>query len=282
MWLTECRHQPATQLPEHSHTRAALTLVVDGEFLEVIEGKPHQCGPMSVLFKPADAPHWNQYSSRGAHSFIVELSPELVASCQPFADFRRFVMADRRGGQGVPAALALRLYGSFRSGSSALQVETEELLTELLANAAFRYRRPRGPVPRWLRCVRDRVHDGYRTPLSLGSLANEAGVHPVYLARAFRARFGCSVGTYLHARRLDAAIEALVAGDRSISAISSELGFHDHSHFNRLFRRVIGVAPSVLRRLAATARTAASTQTSSDRTSAAGWAALRSVSRSSR
>ena len=86
--------------------------------------------------------------------------------------------------------------------------------------------------------------------LSLSLLAVEAGVHPVYLARVFRACYHCSIGDYLRARRLDAAVEELLAGARSACDVGLSAGFYDQSHFSRTFKEATGVAPGAFRRMA--------------------------------
>lgn len=52
-------------------------------------------------------------------------------------------------------------------------------------------------APQWLARTRERLRDAcFETP-RLSDLAKIAGVHPVYFARAFRHRYGCSPGEYL-------------------------------------------------------------------------------------
>ena len=48
----------------------------------------------------------------------------------------------------------------------------------------------------WLKKVREILHDRYREPVALRNLAEEAGVHPVHLARAFRKQYGCCIGDF--------------------------------------------------------------------------------------
>jgi AraC family transcriptional regulator len=120
---------------------------------------------------------------------------------------------------------------------------------ELLALAS-RYRGRAAARPsRWLAPVRDRLHEGFRAPLpGLEELAREAGVHPVHLARAFRAAYGTSPGGYLRRRRLEWAAEQLRQSERPLAAIASEAGFADQSHFTRAFRAAYGEPPGAWRR----------------------------------
>jgi AraC family transcriptional regulator len=81
-------------------------------------------------------------------------------------------------------------------------------------------------------------------PVRLGELAAETGVHPTHLARAFRARYGVSVGEYGRRIRLAWAATEIVRGDAPLAAVAAEAGFADQSHFTRLFKRHIGTTPA--------------------------------------
>jgi AraC family transcriptional regulator len=177
----------------------------------------------------------------------VELAPDAVRALLPYADFERYATHSARG---VPAALAFRLYRAFAGGRDALEIDAEELLLELLTSASQRCRCDRTTMPTWLRRTQARLHDEYGRPLSLSMLAADAGVHPVYLARAFRRRFNCSIGDYLHGRRLDAAVERLIAGGQGVLELGLDVGFYDQSHFTRRFKRAVGLPPGAFRALA--------------------------------
>lgn len=82
---------------------------------------------------------------------------------------------------------------------------------------------------------------------SLKALARELGVSPFHLAHVFRERTGGSVHQYLLQLRVSAALERLANSDEALSRVALDLGFASHSHFTAVFRRHVGVAPSVAR-----------------------------------
>jgi AraC family transcriptional regulator len=98
----------------------------------------------------------------------------------------------------------------------------------------------------WLRRLDELVRED-AARWRLNTLARELAVHPVYLARTFRARYGCSVTEWLNRRRLVESARALLEG-RQVSEISHELGFADQSHFGRAFRGLFGTAPTQFQR----------------------------------
>ena len=99
-------------------------------------------------------------------------------------------------------------------------------------------------APRWLRSARDLLDGRFDQPVSLRGLAQEAGVHPVYFAAAFRRFHGCSVGEYLRRRRLQYARRRLADPKVSLAQVAAEAGFADQSHFTRTFKRFTGMTPN--------------------------------------
>ncbi|HEU4698889.1 MAG TPA: helix-turn-helix transcriptional regulator [Gemmatimonadales bacterium] len=92
-------------------------------------------------------------------------------------------------------------------------------------------------------------------PHTLPSLAREVGCSPFQLARVFRLEVGTSIHQHLLRLRVGLALERLAQGETSLSALALDLGFANHGHFTTAFRRLVGAAPTdVRRRLARRAR----------------------------
>ncbi|MFW5845551.1 MAG: helix-turn-helix domain-containing protein, partial [Planctomycetota bacterium] len=83
--------------------------------------------------------------------------------------------------------------------------------------------------------------------LSLGQIADQAGVSASHLNHCFRRRLGRSVMRYVRERRVAAAAERLLCSDADIETIAAELGFANRFHFSRVFARVIGSGPAAYR-----------------------------------
>src|SRR5262249_7883642 len=107
--------------------------------------------------------------------------------------------------------------------------------------------RPARAAPRWLSRARDLLEARPAARLTLAEIAAAVDVHPVHLARAFRRRYGCSVGAYPRPLRLDLAARALSSGDAPVSEIALAAGFSDQSHFSRTFKRTTGLTPAEFR-----------------------------------
>jgi AraC family transcriptional regulator len=101
----------------------------------------------------------------------------------------------------------------------------------------------------WLSDVEVRLREQFREKApSLEELARAAGVHPVHLARSFRARTGSTVGEFVRRLRINWAMAQLLATDMPLAELSVEAGFSDQSHFTRLFRATLGETPARYRR----------------------------------
>jgi AraC-like DNA-binding protein len=85
-------------------------------------------------------------------------------------------------------------------------------------------------------------------PLSLQTIASEAGSSVFHLCRAFRRGTGSTLHGYLTQVRLRLAIERLLEERVSLTELALDLGFSSHSHFTAAFRRSFGEPPSRLRR----------------------------------
>lgn len=245
--LTETRHAPGTALDRHAHSHAAVTVPLSGHFSESVEGRRHDCRPGIVLFKRAGAIHENHYPKGVSHALIIEVRrpPSTWIESQLSAVESRLVA-------GLPWALALRIHDSPDGGSRRLHLE--EFLGEVFAPAVDGSpSRSRTSPPPWLRRVWERIEEEWRDPPTLADLGDEGGVHPVYLARAFRRYYRGSVGDVVLRKRLDAAIAALLERRESLSRLALDLGFYDQSHFTRAFRGAVGMAPGAFQRRFATA-----------------------------
>jgi AraC family transcriptional regulator len=228
------RLSPGLRLPPHAHEPATLNLVLDGEYREAIgQGAFRSHGPATIIAKPAGAVHANELGSAPVECLVVELGTNEVSGVV----IHRSAGVARYGG---------RLHAEVIRVDEFTAMAAEALVLELLAEL---HRRPE-PAPErrnpWLLRARDLLHDE-PGPATLGSLAQRIGMHPVYIARAFRGRYGCSVGEYARQLRVERARRLLHYTRQSLSEIALGAGYSDQSHLTRDFRRAFGLSPGAYR-----------------------------------
>jgi AraC family transcriptional regulator len=244
--LTEGVHAGGSRLPWHHHDGPTLCFVLRGVFTETSGGERLMCTPDTLKVMPAGERHCDDFDRGDTRGLLVETDPERARFIRSHA-----AVLDERVSfhGGLPAALARRVYHEFRQADDAAPLAIEGLLLELLAAVSRRQAEAvsNGAAP-WLRETRERLRADLASRPSLAQLAAAAGVHPVTLARAFRRSFGCTVGEYLRRLRIERAAEQLAGGDQPLAEIALAAGFADQSHFSNVFRRRVGMSPSVYRR----------------------------------
>ena len=85
--------------------------------------------------------------------------------------------------------------------------------------------------------------------LSLTDLSAKAGVSPSYFSTVFKKVTGMRLVSFINLKRLQIAKELLRTTELKVSAVSSDAGFNDLSHFNRVFKGELDMSPLRYRRL---------------------------------
>ena len=244
--LLETSYPPNLRIPPHYHERSNLTIVLAGSLEETAGRSRQSCGPGSVVVKPAGTVHDNHFGPSGARTFVLELP-----SHDGKPAFSRWASYEWLFG-GVFARALIRILLAMRrtDAGGAHEVDEEILyLLSLMRPTDQREHSTQDP-PAWLSQVRERLRDAPAHRADVRSLAVEAGVHPVYLARAFRRFYGATMTTYVHELRVQRAAHALSAGRGSLAETAIEQGFADQPHFCRVFKDHMGVTPGEFRRAA--------------------------------
>jgi AraC family transcriptional regulator len=91
------------------------------------------------------------------------------------------------------------------------------------------------------------VESHLREPIALEEIANQSGVSPYHLTRAFDAVTGHSLMRYVRARRLSEAARRLSNGAPDILTVALDAGYGSHEAFTRAFRDQFGLTPEQVR-----------------------------------
>ena len=100
-------------------------------------------------------------------------------------------------------------------------------------------------IDRALETIRNRYH----TPLTVRSLADEAGYSTVHFINRFKARFGLTPGAEITRLRLERARELLKNTRLPIREVAAASGYDDEFYFSRLFHRRFQISPRAFRGL---------------------------------
>lgn len=94
----------------------------------------------------------------------------------------------------------------------------------------------------------DYINKNLSSPLSLETIASEAGMSRTYFCLIFKKLNGMTPWEYINIKRIEKAQDFLRSTEKSVLDISFECGFNNISHFNRIFRRTTGQTPSEYRK----------------------------------
>src|SRR5690242_12449686 len=237
--LSELRFPKSYVQPPFGPELPYVAVVLEGALVKSFPRKSLELGRANAVTIPVGGTHGARFGSDGARILIVKSRSayEPMAGC-----FDR--VAELRGRE--LTWLAWRLAGELRASDAAAPLAAEGFALELLAATTREARPERSPgrPPAWLRSADELLRARLADRIGLGELAEAVGVHPTYLARAFRVHYGLSVGEYGRRVRLAWAAAELARGEKPLVEIAASAGFADQSHFTRVFRRHVGTTPA--------------------------------------
>ena len=87
----------------------------------------------------------------------------------------------------------------------------------------------------------------FHEKIAMSDMAGTCGMTAFEFSRCFRREQGITFRDYLMRLRIETAARRLRRDDQSVLDVACSVGFNDPSHFARLFRRHMGVTPTVYR-----------------------------------
>ncbi len=173
------------------------------------------------------------------HQDIVNIAPRLVVEdSQP--DHAR----GRQASHGRPSEV-LATAGSGHADGDIDSVSVEWLAKAIVEGELGELKRMHISVRRAL----EYIGQNFQEEITLGELADAAGVSPSHLCYLFKSSIGITFKTLLGMVRVEKAKQLLVENlQHRITDISLDVGFGDLSHFEKTFKRLLKVSPREYRR----------------------------------
>jgi AraC-like DNA-binding protein len=140
-----------------------------------------------------------------------------------------------------------RFFGSFEPNASTMELQSdatelsESLIRELVSGARADPLHD-GPHIRGTARMRECLNEE-GIDVDLATLAREAGLSRFQALRAFKRRYGLPPHAYQLCLRVSRARLMLLDG-AAPADVAAHCGFVDQSHFNRHFKRIVGVTPT--------------------------------------
>lgn len=92
------------------------------------------------------------------------------------------------------------------------------------------------------------IHANYQEDMNLDQLAQMFYVSTYYLCREFKKYTNSTIVQYINSTRIMNAQRKMMETDMNITEISKAVGFSSITHFNRVFKAVAGMTPSMYRK----------------------------------
>jgi AraC-like DNA-binding protein len=250
-----CRSGPADGTFEEQHRAVAIAMVMGGTFQyrssvgrAVLTPGAVMLGAPGVCF---ECGHEHGVGDRClAFHYRPDLWEEIVAA----------LPGAKRTDVTLPQLPPLEtLAPLFAEAEAARDEDDEPALEELawriagtvagtLADAPRRARTPSSRDIKRVTSVVRRIEAEPEEEHPLTRLAGDAAMSPYHFLRTFRQVVGMAPHQYVLRTRMHRAAVRLRRSADEIAAIAFDSGFNDLSTFNRRFKKVMGVSPSVYRR----------------------------------
>jgi AraC-like DNA-binding protein len=250
IWITRVNLEKGNGVKEHMHKNYYHLVYVNSGYLEfMINNQPYIISDnMLTIARPGDTQGWYNKQNNTAKTYEIKFTvfdndlkyaikklPDILYG-NPFQKtiLKKILREIKEDNdycmKYIGLYLKVLIYDLVRS-KIADSINTDENMRILSpSQAAIRY-----------------IHDNYHTDLSLEKISKAINFNKTYLSAAFKKSEGITVGDYIYRYRIHKACELIAYGDLQLSQVSYMTGFKHIQHFNRIFKKYIGIPPGEYR-----------------------------------
>jgi AraC family transcriptional regulator len=228
----------------HSHPWLHLTMVTRGHYRRKLGWQTSDYKAGSLAFLHTNAGHTDCYAP-GSECLHLVIPSEVE---QKLTGLFGSPATSGQVSPGLSARFFIALHREFKYPDRDSALIVEALLLDLVSRHVDLVRERSSARPPWLGSLLDYMDDAFDQKWSLGSMAAEMGVHPVYLCRTLSEHLGYTLGEYIRRQRVLRGWQLLTTGCGTVAEIATQSGFADQSHFTRAFKDHFGMTPANWRR----------------------------------
>jgi len=231
-------YPPSTSFAEpENNNRAVITAMINSKIYQDYEKAFSEATGMPVSLRPADSTQWPQASRQHDMAVPVRLGNRLIGFLETGegwgmenakADEIFFGTSPARQHESV-----VKLLGIFAQHLSMLsqQVVPPQQNSESPAIAR----------------AKAYIHEHQGEDISLGQVARAVNTSTFYFCKLFKKVTGINFTDYLSRLRIEKAKSLLLNPNLRVSEIAFEVGFQSLTHFNRVFKKLLGQSPTEYR-----------------------------------
>ena len=230
--VRDTTYPASRRMRRHIDGVTRLSIVLAGTLRETAARSEVVAQAGAIVLKDGDAEHATDIGDSGSRVLSIELPDDTCAGTAHRYRWRQDPSALRAG---------YALWHAVRSGD---RRPAQDRLYDCLALMTDADERP--AAPGWLLDVKTRLEDEGDETIGTAVIAAQLGCHPVYLARAFRRAFGCSISEFRQWQRVRRVLDGCHGGRDHVrlSDVAQQAGYFDQSHMWREVRRWTGLAPT--------------------------------------
>lgn len=249
---------------QHFHTFYEMCLLLCPNAIHFIEGVPYELQEFDIVGIPPNVLHKSQYPAGSpCRRLIIQFNmPKNVVGLSN--EYERLLSVFHRD---VPifrfdSEMQKKLYGKLNDifllapktdpiRNLIIHQKFIEFLTILFLNQdsnQYTDKSEMSTMEKKIYSIAGYIHAHYPEELSLELLAEKFCISPSYLSHQFRNVTGFTVTDYIQMTRIRNVQAMLINTRIPITEVSAPCGFNSFSQFNRVFRKHIGISPSLYRK----------------------------------
>lgn len=242
----------------HLHVEIELTLITKGSGQRFVGDTIERYGPGDFVLLGSETPHtWaSDESSSSNEAVVAQFHPDALEGWPELSAVRRLVTW-AQSGLALRAEKQAKRFEALASAKGLPRwlgvLETLDALGSLAPGRARSlaspgYAPPAGVTDERARRALAMISHRYRDSLTQAELAHAVGLSPAAFSRMFRRITGGTFTRYLQRLRVSEACRLLIDTTEPVTSIGYASGFQNLSHFNRVFRELVGITPRAYRR----------------------------------
>ena len=252
LWVAKSYTLPENGIKPHSHPFCHMLYALKGEAAFTCEGNEGRLREGQIVLVPKDVKHAYKNDTDTIFEYLeIKFVP----------DHGLEEMLGRTGAlfgdKPLARSLFAQIVSEYDENGSASDEVTVTYLSALLNVLTEEIRKTRPRDTRYIdtasysnlsRRIISYLEERYADNFSLDELAENLDYNKTYLCKAFRDDTGTTITDMLSEIRIRRAAELITYSDLSLAQVASSCGFVSVSHFNRVFRKYVGITPGQCRR----------------------------------
>lgn len=229
----------------HYHENPYLMYVISGNMTDRSKNGTTLCPSGSLIFQNWDEQHLNTKESAYGSGFHLEFDRGWL---KHYASDLSLSSGQKRIDHPLVHNLLGQIYLEFHRSDSYSPITIETLVIQLCDAITAIHNQSSKLVPSWISRLIEILESG-NSDITLQSLSEALGVHPVHISRAIPKYLGMTLGNYLRLQKIRESLPPLIDKKTTLTSIAYNSGFADQSHFTRTFKKVYKVTPKKYRKI---------------------------------